>query len=342
MSETTIDFKKHPHRRKNILTGEWLLVSPQRTQRPWQGKVESLPPDQRSSYDPKCYLCPGNKRAGGDANPEYKSCFSFTNDYSALEIDTPENIFNVNDLLVAKGQSGICRVICFSPRHDLTLPQLSVENISDVIELWCDEFKSLSENKNVRYILFFENKGEIMGCSNPHPHGQIWASSSIPNEIAKEQASQRDYLDAHKTCLLCDYVRLEQSEGERIIFEDENVVVLVPFWAIWPFEAMVIGKRHAGSIPELGSSERSGLARSLIRLTQKYDRLFNVSFPYSMGFHQRPSDGDGHEEWHLHAHFFPPLLRSATIRKFMVGYELLAGPQRDITPESAVERLKEA
>jgi len=331
-----------PHRRFNLLTSEWILVSPHRTLRPWQGQTEPVQKTEIPAYDPACYMCPGNRRAGGEQNPTYVKTFVFDNDFPALLPAVETSQTNRNDLLIAESERGICRVICYSPRHDLTLSQMEEQDVSGVVDVWAEESLTLGEDDGIKYVQIFENRGAMMGASNPHPHGQIWASSSIPNEIAKEQASQRDYLDAHKTCLLCDYVRLEQSEGERIIFEDENVVVLVPFWAIWPFEAMVIGKRHAGSIPELGSSERSALARSLIRLTQKYDRLFNVSFPYSMGFHQRPSDGDGHEEWHLHAHFFPPLLRSATIRKFMVGYELLAGPQRDITPESAVERLKEA
>lgn len=329
-----------PHRRLNLLTREWILVSPHRTLRPWQGQTEEVQKSEIPSYDPACYMCPGNQRACGQQNSAYTKTFVFDNDFPALLPDVEVSQTNRNDLLVAESERGICRVICYSPRHDLTLSQMEEHDVRGVVDVWAEEFLRLGNDDRVSYVQIFENRGAMMGASNPHPHGQIWASSSIPNEIAKEQALQRDYLDTHKTCLLCDYLRCEQEERERIVFEDEDVIVLVPFWAIWPFETMVLGKRHVGSIDELGSDERSKLARSLIQLTQKYDRLFNASFPYSMGFHQRPSDGDGHKEWHLHAHFYPPLLRSATIRKFMVGYELLAGPQRDITPESAADRLR--
>lgn len=340
MSEVSIDFKMHPHRRKNILTGEWLLVSPQRTQRPWQGKVESLPGDRRPSFDPACYLCPGNKRAGDKVNPKYTSCFSFTNDFSALEIDTPLREFNVADLLVAKSQSGICRVICFSPRHDLTLPQLSVNEIDDVIELWCDEFKSLAANKQIRYILFFENKGEIMGCSNPHPHGQIWASSDIPVEPFKETIQQKKYFESTGRSLIGDYLKLELERKERIVISNEHFVVLVPFWAIWPFEVMLISRRQVQTLVQFSAEEKSALADILKRITTRYDNIFKTSFPYSAGMHQSPVNDGDHPEWHWHMHFLPPLLRSATVKKFMVGYEMLGNPQRDITAEWAAEALR--
>jgi len=340
MSEPTIDFKKHPHRRKNILTGEWLLVSPQRTQRPWQGKVESLPADQRPAYDPNCYLCPQNKRAGGNLNPDYENCFSFTNDFSALEIDTPVRDFNVNDLLIAKSQSGICRVICFSPRHDLTLPQLSVANIFEVIQLWCNEFQSLSENKQIKYILFFENKGEIMGCSNPHPHGQVWASSDIPVEPFKETIQQAKYFAEKGRSLIGDYVQLELEQQERIVISNEHFVVLVPFWAIWPFEVMIISKRQVQTIIQFSEEEKKSLADILKRITTRYDNIFKTSFPYSGGIHQAPVNDGDHPGWHWHMHFLPPLLRSATVKKFMVGYEMLGNPQRDITAEWAADVLR--
>lgn len=336
-----LELNRVPHRRLNLLTREWILVSPHRTLRPWQGQTEEVQKIEIPAYDPACYMCPGNKRAGGQQNPAYVKTFVFDNDFPALLPDVEILETEKRDLLVAESERGICRVICYSPRHDLTLSKMEEEDVSGVVDVWAEESVRLGDDDRIKYVQIFENRGAMMGASNPHPHGQIWASSSIPTEIAKEQASQQDYLDVRRNCLLCDYVRLEQEERERIIFEDEEVIVLVPFWAIWPFETIVIGKRHAGSIAELGSGERSALARSLIRLTQTYDRLFNVSFPYSMGFHQKPSDGNPHEEWHLHAHFYPPLLRSASIRKFMVGYELLAGPQRDITPESAAQRLRE-
>lgn len=337
----TIDFKKDPHRRLNILTGEWLLVSPQRTERPWQGKVENASAANRPQYDPKCYLCPGNERADGSVNPQYKSCFSFTNDFSALMESTPINDFNADNLLVAKSESGLCRVICFSPRHDLTLPQLSEENILDVIELWCEEFQSAASNKNIKYVLIFENKGEIMGCSNPHPHGQIWSSSDIPVEPLKETFQQKKYFDSHHKTLLSDYLNLEEEKKERLVCSNEHFVVLVPFWAIWPFETMIISKRPVQTILQFSPQEKKSLANILKRVTTRYDNIFKISFPYSAGIHQAPVNDGGHPEWHWHMHFLPPLLRSATIKKFMVGYEMLGNPQRDITAEWAAEKLRE-
>lgn len=340
MSQPIIDFTKHPHRRQNILTGEWLLISPQRTNRPWQGKVEATVSDQRPAHDPNCYLCPGNKRAGDAVNPDYQSCFSFTNDYSSLELTTPDAILNIDDLIIAKSQSGSCRVICFSPRHDLTLPHLSLENIYDVVELWQEEFKTLSANKQLKYILIFENKGEIMGCSNPHPHGQIWSSSDVPVEPEKETIQQKKYFSEKGKSLLGAYLELELKKPERIVCDNEHFVALVPFWAIWPFEVMVISRRHMQTILNFTTEEKRALADILKRITTRYDNIFKTSFPYSAGMHQAPVNDGDHPEWHWHMHFLPPLLRSATIKKFMVGYEMLGNPQRDVTAEWAADVLR--
>jgi UDPglucose--hexose-1-phosphate uridylyltransferase len=337
---TTIDFKENPHKRLNILNGEWVLVSPQRAKRPWQGKMETLQATDRPQFDADCYLCPGNKRADGSINPKYTSCFSFTNDFSPVLKNTPEGNYNEHNLLVAKNQSGICRVICFSPRHDLTLPQLSNNEILEVIELWCKEFESLKLNKEIKYILIFENKGEIMGCSNPHPHGQIWSTSDVPGEPMKETIQQKRYFDEQRKSLLSDYLQLELEQKERIIFSNEHFVALVPFWAVWPFEIMIISKRHVQTILEFNTEEKNALAEILKIVTIKYDNIFEISFPYSAGMHQSPVNDGEHPEWHWHMHFYPPLLRSATIKKFMVGFEMLGNPQRDITPEAAAEKLR--
>lgn len=335
------DLKEHSHTRFNILTGDWILVSPHRMKRPWQGKVEDLPKDDRPSYDSTCYLCPGNKRSDGSINPGYKDSFVFTNDFSALLSDIPQGEINKNDLLKAKSESGICRVICFSPDHGVTLPLMSQDGIKKVIELWQHEFAALSADPGIKYIQIFENKGDVMGCSNPHPHGQIWASSSIPLELAKETAQQKAYFEKHGRSLLSDYVKTELLQKERIVVEDEHFVALVPFWAVWPYETMIVSKRHIQSILQFTAEEKNSFALILKKLTIRYDNLFNVSFPYSAGMHQMPVNDGEHEEWHWHMHFYPPLLRSATVKKFMVGYEMLANPQRDITPELAAERLRE-
>lgn len=332
---------KHPHRRFNPLSGEWVLVSPHRTQRPWQGQVEKNAEESQRSYDPTCYMCPGNKRAVGVSNPNYDTTFVFNNDYPALLPDTPAINLNDRNLLVAVTESGICRVLCFSPRHDLTLSRMAPLEIRRVVDLWAQQLHELSENPSINHVQIFENRGAAMGASNPHPHCQIWASASIPDLPAKEQFAQADYLSCSHSCLLCDYLALECERGDRVIFENQHFSVLVPFWAVWPFETLVLPKRHLASIEQLSTEERDGLSDVLKRLTTRYNHLFNVSFPYSMGFHQRPTDGLPHAEWHLHAHFFPPLLRSATVRKFMVGYEMLGSPQRDITPEAAASRLRE-
>ena len=335
------DLREHSHTRLNILTGDWVLVSPHRMKRPWQGKVEDLPADNRPAYDPKCYLCPGNSRADGSVNPDYTEPFAFVNDFSALLADTPPGEQNEDGLLVAQSESGICKVICFSPRHDLTLPQMSVEAIEKVIDLWQREFRELAANPSIRYIQIFENKGEIMGCSNPHPHGQIWSSSSIPLELHKETVQQKKYFDTHGRSLLSDYLNLELQKQERIVLENDHFAALVPFWAVWPYETMIISKRQVQDVTQFTDAEKASFAVILRQLTAKYDNLFHVSFPYSAGMHQAPVNDGAHPEWHWHMHFYPPLLRSATVKKFMVGYEMLANPQRDITPESAAEKLRE-
>ena len=338
---TTFDLDSNPHRRLNILTGEWVLVSPHRTKRPWQGKVEDIAADNRPEYDPKCYLCPGNDRADGDVNPDYKESFVFKNDFSALLEDTPVAGMNDDGLLVAQNERGICKVISFSPKHNLTLPELSISEITAVVDLWQKEFNRLSENEWIKYIQIFENKGEIMGCSNPHPHGQIWSQSEVPMEIVKETERQKNYYAVHRESLLSAYLKIELKKNERIVYENEHFVVLVPFWAVWPYETMIICKRQVNSIKYFNSIEKEALADAIKMLTTKYDNLFETSFPYSAGMHQAPVNGGDHPEWHWHMHFYPPLLRSATVKKFMVGYEMLANPQRDITPEFAANRLKE-
>jgi UDPglucose--hexose-1-phosphate uridylyltransferase len=335
------DLRQHPHRRYNPLNGEWVLVSPHRTQRPWQGQVEAALQEERPRYDPECYLCPGNGRAGGAQNPDYTGTFVFTNDFSALVPDTPAGTFERGGLIRAEGERGTCRVVCFSPRHDLTLAEMDLESLSNVVETWVEQYNDLSKREEINYVQVFENRGAMMGASNPHPHGQIWATEHLPLHVERETEAQQAYYAAHGRALLLDYLALELDQGDRIVCQNESFVALVPFWAVWPFETMVVSRRAVGALSDLDSGEQRSLAGILKQLTTLYDNLFKVSFPYSMGFHQRPSDGEGHPEWHLHAHFYPPLLRSATVRKFMVGYEMLGEPQRDITPESAAERLRE-
>ena len=330
-----------PHRRFNPLTREWVLVSPHRTKRPWLGRVEKAAPENFPSYDPACYLCPGNERADGARNPKYSSTFIFDNDFAALLPDAPSFEVNEGDLLVARAEKGISRVICFLPRHDLTIPRMSTSDIREVIRVWTEEFRRLGAIDWVRHVQIFENRGALMGASNPHPHCQIWANASLPVLPEKELASFREYREKKNSCLLCDYLRLELQSGERVICENDGFAVVTPFWAVWPFETLLVSKRHFASMEDLAGREAELLADILRRITIRYDNLFETSFPYSMGFHQRPTDGPDYPEWHFHAHYFPPLLRSATVQKFMVGYELLANPQRDITAESAARRLKE-
>jgi UDPglucose--hexose-1-phosphate uridylyltransferase len=330
-----------PHRRFNPLTREWVLVSPHRTKRPWLGRIEKAAPENLPAYDPTCYLCPGNERADGARNPKYTSTFVFDNDFAALLPDAPSFDLNEGDLLVARSEKGICRVICFSPRHDLTIPRMSLSEICEVIRMWTDEVRRLGAIDRVRHVQIFENRGTLMGASNPHPHSQIWANASLPVLPEKELASLTEYQKKKKSCLLCDYLRLELQHGKRVICENDGFAVVTPFWAVWPFETLLMSKRHFASMEDLAGSEQELLADIVRRITIRYDNLFETSFPYSMGFHQRPTDGAAYPEWHFHAHYFPPLLRSATVQKFMVGYELLANPQRDITAESAAQRLRE-
>ena len=319
------------------------MVSPQRTERPWQGQVEAGPRAEAPAYDPACYMCPGNTRAGGARNPQYASTFVFENDFPALRPQTPDAVLDEQQrgLIVAQGEPGVCRVICYSPRHDLTLATLDAAAVREVVRLWMEQHAELAALPAIHYVQIFENRGAMMGASNPHSHCQVWANATMPNLPEKEQLAQLDYREANGSCLLCDYLQLEQRQGERLVMQNEHILALVPFWAIWPFEAMVLPRRHLTGMDQFTAAEATALADILHRLTQAYDRLFNTSFPYSMGFHQRPANDAGHEEWHLHAHFFPPLLRSANVRKFMVGYELLASPQRDITPETAAARMRE-
>ncbi|TPW31691.1 UDP-glucose--hexose-1-phosphate uridylyltransferase [Martelella alba] len=332
-------FADHPHRRFNPLTGEWILVSPQRAKRPWQGQVEDPVRPSMLAHDPDCYLCARNTRINGEVNPDYQHTFVFENDFPALTTDAPDERFE-DGLLLAEGESGIGRVLCFSPRHDLTLARMAVDDIVHVVNEWVAQYEELGAMDDITHVQIFENRGAMMGCSNPHPHGQIWASRHVPNEPEKEGRNQLAYYEKHGHPLLLDYLEQELKLGERILFENDTFVVLVPYWAIWPFETMVLPKRHIRSMDEMEPSERRDLAEALSKVTIRYDNLFKTSFPYSMGFHQRPTDGEEHDEWILHAHFYPPLLRSATVKKFMVGFEMLGGPQRDITAEQAAERLR--
>jgi UDPglucose--hexose-1-phosphate uridylyltransferase len=329
-----------PHRRYNPLTGEWVLVSPHRAKRPWQGQVEKTPAANLPQYDPTCYLCPRNERAGGVINPDYSGTFVFDNDFAALLPDESTDKHDASHpLLVSAPERGLCRVICFSPRHDLSLPELDIPAIENVLATWTRESVDLAVHDFIHYVQVFENKGAVMGCSNPHPHSQIWSQSQIPTEVAKELATQLAYFNENGRPLLLDYIREEHKRKERILAANDHFTALVPFWAVWPFEVMVVGHRPAAALSDLTPAEVTALADVFKQVTTRYDNLFEISFPYSMGFHQAPADFQPHPEWVLHAHFYPPLLRSATVRKFMVGYEMLAMPQRDITPETAVERL---
>ncbi|HEY2040684.1 MAG TPA: UDP-glucose--hexose-1-phosphate uridylyltransferase [Edaphobacter sp.] len=336
--------QQNPHRRFNPLKREWVLVSPHRTQRPWQGQVEKPVQPTVLAYDPDCYLCPGNMRAGGLQTDKYTSTYVFENDFAALKPDVPR--FSDDEdgkgLLIAEGESGVCRVLCFSPRHDLTLAKMEVPDIREVVDLWDEQTQELGGREDIQYVQVFENRGAMMGASNPHPHGQIWASRSVPNEAVVEQAAQEAYLHEHGCCLLCAYREMEIARGERVVASNVSFVAVVPFWAVWPFEVMILPVKHVADLSALTEAERDDLAAMLKSVTSTYDKVFDTPFPYSMGLHPQPFDGKVHPEWHFHLHFYPPLLRSATVRKFMVGFELLGSPQRDITPESAAETLRQA
>ena len=334
---------EHPHRRLNPLTGEWVLVSPHRAKRPWHGQVEKETPSDRLKYDPNCYLCPGNTRTSGEQNPNYEHTHVFTNDFSALLPGTPQNLDDMSHpLMRIEAVSGTCRVVCFSPRHDLSLPEMEVDSIRRVVDTWAEQTADLG--KTNRWVQVFENKGAVMGCSMPHPHGQIWAMDALPNEAYKEDKCQKAYYDKNSSQLLIDYLELKSTTSERLVVENEHWLAVVPYWALWPFETLLLPRRHVLRLPDLTDVERDALASVLKVLLTKYDNLFETSFPYSMGWHGAPfqdADTSSGQYWQLHAHFYPPLLRSAMVKKFMVGFEMLAEAQRDLTPEQAAARLQE-
>ena len=333
-------FQRRTHRRLNQLTGDWVLVSPGRTARPWQGQLEQRPDADLPAYDPGCYMCPGNQRASGVQNPRYTSTFVFDNDFPALQPDLGPAHTHESGLLVARTESGVCRVICFSPGHNLTLAYMAVADVARVVEQWIDQVQELESRPDIGYVQIFENRGAMMGASNPHPHGQIWATSFIPDEVIKEQAAQRAYRERHGADLLGDYAAIEQQVGERVIFSNDRFLCVIPYWATWPFETLLVATEAIASLGALDAAGQHALAEALRRMTAIYDRLFASPFPYTMGLHGQPARRDS--SFRLHAHFYPPLLRSATVRKFMVGFELLAMPQRDITPEEAAALLRRA
>jgi UDPglucose--hexose-1-phosphate uridylyltransferase len=338
-SRPGLDLQATIHRRLNPLSGEWVLVAPQRITRPWQGQAEAPEASELPVYEPNCYLCPGNARAEGIINPRYESTFVFDNDFAALTMGAPAA--SVDDgPLQARSESGICRVISYSSRHDLSLGRMPVRDIRCIVDAWTHEYRSLGALPNISAVTIFENRGRMMGASSPHPHGQVWANESIPDVFANEAAHQLQYRDQHRRCLLCDYLARELAAAERVVSLNEDFAVVVPFWAVWPFETLLLPRQHATAITDLDSGACDALAMILRDLVARYDALFATQFPYTMGLHQRPTDGAEHGHWHLHGHFYPPLLRSATVRKFMVGYEMLAGAQRDITAETAAAQLR--
>ncbi len=336
----TTDLQDYSHKRYNILTGEWVLVSPHRAKRPWQGQNEAVNNEKRPTYDESCYLCAGNTRINGEVNPKYEDVFIFTNDFAALQKDSPD--FSVNDgLLIAESEKGICKVICFSPDHSKSLADMSAEEIQKVVFAWQKEYKELGDNELINYVQIFENKGSVMGCSNPHPHGQIWSQSTLPNEVDKKNTQQLNYFKDKNSSLLGDYLKQELEKNERIIYQNDAFVVLIPFWAVWPFEAMIAPKAHKTNILELNDDEALLYADAIAVLTKAYDKIFNTSFPYSSGIHQAPTNGEDNSHWHWHMSFYPPLLRSATVKKFMVGYEMFGTPQRDISAEKAAQMIRD-
>ncbi|WP_273398130.1 galactose-1-phosphate uridylyltransferase [Actinobacillus porcinus] len=333
------DPTEHPHRRYNPLTDQWVLVSPHRAKRPWQGQQEKVQEEQKPSHDPNCYLCPRNKRITGEPNPDYRKPYVFKNDFSALLVDSPAPEASQDPLFQSSVARGESRVICFSPDHSKTLPLLTESEIEEVIDVWQAQLNELGQQ--YQWVQIFENKGAAMGCSNPHPHGQIWANSFLPNEVAREDENQRKYYEKHGSVLLVDYAKRELEQKERVVVETAHWVAVVPYWAVWPFETLLLPKAHVKRLTELSAEQRQDLAVILKKLTTKYDNLFETSFPYSMGFHAAPFNDENNEHWQLHAHFYPPLLRSASVRKFMVGYEMLGESQRDLTAEQAAARLRE-
>jgi UDPglucose--hexose-1-phosphate uridylyltransferase len=334
-----MNLQDYSHKRLNVLTGEWVLVSPHRAKRPWQGQQEDVVKEKRPKHDPNCYLCAGNTRANGEVNPDYKDVFIFNNDFAALQDSSPDFKEN-NGLIKAESEKGICKVVCFSPDHSKSLADMHVDNIVKVVKAWEQEYKTLGAYDFINYVQIFENKGSVMGCSNPHPHGQIWSQSSLPNEVTKKDNTQRLYFQENKRSLLADYLLQELDLNERIIYQNSNFVVLVPFWAIWPFETMIIPKSHITDIVKLNSQQEYDFAEAISVITKAYDKIFDISFPYSSGIHQAPTNGMDNSHWHFHMSFYPPLLRSATVKKFMVGYEMFGTPQRDITAEQAVKLIK--
>jgi len=329
------------HARRNPLTGEWILVSPHRLQRPWQGQVEAPEAEQLPQYETGCYLCPGNSRANDTSNPDYEGAFAFDNDFPALTTDSDVGV-STDPLFASRPESGRCRVICYTERHDLRLATMTTGDLCVAIDAMISEFKELDQQDDIGYVQVFENRGAMMGCSNEHPHAQIWATENTPTEAAKELVAQSDYLAEHGTPLLVDYLQAELEEGARIIFENDYFVAMVPYWATWPYEALILPRRLVAAPDEFHADEIASLALMLKTVLSSYDTLFSTSAPYSMGLHARPSDGASHPEWQFHIHIYPPLLRSATVRKHLVGFEMLGMPQRDLTPEVAAETLREA
>ena len=334
------NLQDYSHKRFNILTGEWVLVSPHRAKRPWQGQNEEISNQKQPTHDSSCYLCAGNTRVNGEENPKYEDVFVFTNDFAALQTTSPK--FAVNEgLLKAESEQGICKVICFSPDHSKSLANMSVESINKVVKTWQNEYTELGSNNMINYVQIFENKGAVMGCSNSHPHGQIWSQSTLPNEVDKKDQQQRAYFSKYNSSLLGDYLKQELDVNERIIYKNDDFVVLTPFWAVWPFETMIVPKKQCKNITMISEQDSLNFADAISKTTKAYDKLFNCSFPYSSGIHQSPTNGEINDHWRWHMSFYPPLLRSATVKKFMVGYEMFGSPQRDITPEQAAKRLRE-